>query len=198
MKCIVEGCNCKQNPSGKGYCRKHYDQFRKYGYVTQDLPKNRVEAEGDHAVLIIRKGCIDIARIVFDWEDVDKVKAHCWSLNTNGYVRTFINTSPVYLHRLLMDYSGPEDIDHINRDKHDNRKANLRIVPHYLNCGNRIGKCVKKIVDRNLAKPWCATVITNGKTRLCKYFKTEAEALEAVRQYKQEIGAIIAPLVGAE
>lgn len=190
MKCIVDGCACKQNESGKGYCRKHYDQFRKFGYVTQDLPKNRVETEDDHAVLIIRKKGVDIARVLFDQEDEEKIREHIWSLNSNGYVRTFVNTLPVYLHRLLMDYSGPEDIDHINRDKRDNRKANLRVVQHYINCGNRKGKCVAYI-DRNLAKPWAARVTTNGKLAFCKYFKTEAEAAEAVRLYKQSVGAIL-------
>lgn len=31
--CKVEWCSGKPNVSGRGYCRKHYDQIRKYGKI---------------------------------------------------------------------------------------------------------------------------------------------------------------------
>lgn len=43
----------------------------------------------------------------------------------------------VTLHRLVMQASGGELIDHVNRDKMDNRRANLRCATAYLNAVNR-------------------------------------------------------------
>lgn len=33
--CAVEWCNNKPHPSGKGYCRRHYDQIRKCGKILE-------------------------------------------------------------------------------------------------------------------------------------------------------------------
>ena len=69
----------------------------------------------------------EVAKALISIEDVKKIKGHHWSLNDNGYVRTFNGTTPVYLHRFLLDYNGEHDVDHINGDKRDNRRTNLRV-----------------------------------------------------------------------
>lgn len=190
MKCILEGCNCKQNRSGHGYCRKHYDQYRAFGYVTLETPRNRIEWEPDGPVLIIHKRGEDVARVFFDESDIDLVKAHLWSLNGNGYVRTFEGNSPRYLHRMIMRYDGPDDVDHIDHDRLNNRRDNLRIVEHWVNCGNReyIGA---RYTGRNLSKPWVASVKCNGRVLFYKYFETEAEARDAVISFKRDAGLIV-------
>lgn len=190
MKCIVDGCSCKQHASGKGYCRKHYDQFRAFGYVTLDTPKNRIEKDEDGLVLIIHKHGRDVARVRFDECDIDLIRGHVWSLNGNGYVRTFDGHSPKYLHRMILQYEGSNDVDHIDHDRLNNRRDNLRIVEHWVNCGNReyIGA---RHTGRNLSKPWVASVKCNGRVLFYKYFETEAEARDAVISFKRDAGLIV-------
>lgn len=69
---------------------------------------------------------------LFDAEDFDIVKKHKWSIENSGYVHTTINGKHTRLHRQLMD-SGGLFIDHINGDRSDNRKCNLRLAR---NCDN--------------------------------------------------------------
>ncbi len=69
-----------------------------------------------------------------DDEDYEAVRRYCWAINRKGYVTT--NTGSVLgqhstlpLHLFLL---GPAPAglvwDHRNRDKRDNRRANLRAV----------------------------------------------------------------------
>jgi hypothetical protein len=41
------------------------------------------------------------------------------------------------LHRVILGYSGPDEVDHINGDRTDNRKANLRVASKLTNQYNR-------------------------------------------------------------
>lgn len=69
---------------------------------------------------------------LIDDEDYEKIKPFKWHLSREGYiVRTMRipnrNPKAKFLHRLIMGEPEGFEVDHINRNKLDNRKSNLRI-----------------------------------------------------------------------
>jgi len=57
---------------------------------------------------------------------------------SNGYYRVRGKGSGyIYLHRLILGATKGQIVDHKNRNKHDNRRENLRIVSHKLNNYNQ-------------------------------------------------------------
>lgn len=80
----------------------------------------------------------------FDKEDYDLVKQYCWDVDSqNGYLKTrdkINRTSKLYLHRLVMGCTKGDNtiIDHINRNKIDCRKSNLRFVTGSQNVMNSL------------------------------------------------------------
>ena len=84
--------------------------------------------------------------------DIDKILNFknvrpVWYLNLNGYIGTTIRINNkiynIYLHQLIMDVHDEDltnfekTVDHINRDKVDNRRQNLRLVNMSIQNSNR-------------------------------------------------------------
>jgi hypothetical protein len=77
---------------------------------------------------------------IIDTEDYDKVKDYCWLFSNYYTYATNRNSrrNQISLHRLLMDFPKDMEIDHINGDKLDNRKSNLRVCTCSENSMNRV------------------------------------------------------------
>ena len=73
---------------------------------------------------------------LFDAEDLPLIRAHTWHHGKRGYPATHIRGHTVVLHRLLFP-EVPGEIDHINGDRLDNRRSNLRVVTHQQNAFNQ-------------------------------------------------------------
>ena len=82
-------------------------------------------------------GYIKEHEFYFDIKDYDLIKNYCWGIDIGGYVVSTVKRKPVRMHRLIMDCPENFIIDHINGNRTDNRKANLRIVTHRENAQNR-------------------------------------------------------------
>jgi len=124
--CQVTGCN--EIVHAKGICHKHYLQVQKHGRLFErtryDL--NEISIDGDIAYIqLYNKKNEPVAKAIIDKEDVEKVKNQRWGKHNKGYVN---NPDKVLLHRLIIDAKDGDIIDHINQDKLDNRKTNLRFV----------------------------------------------------------------------
>lgn len=120
--------------------------------------------------------------------------AKAGSLDTNGYLRITINGSRYSAHRLAWFYVNgvwPEnEIDHIDRDKTNNRISNLRDVDKSENQQNKIA------AQRNsrtgfLGVHYCrkrenfvAKIMINKKRFHIGYFKTAEEASQAYMRHK--------------
>ena len=75
--------------------------------------------------------------ILVDDEDFSKIRKSSWYVSNRGYVCTRTERKIKYLHRILMNPSEKLQVDHINHNKLDNRKINLRIVTNQQNHFNR-------------------------------------------------------------
>lgn len=69
--------------------------------------------------------------------DLSKYK---WSLDGNGYVQGKFNNKMISLSRYIMNCNDNNVVDHINHNKLDNRKSNLRIITRKQNAMNRSSK----------------------------------------------------------
>lgn len=189
--CKVCGRECNKLTSGM--CNKHYRQFRKYGEVLDNNPRtikdpNEIVEYEDYAEIIIyNKQCEEIARTLIDLDDVDKVKSHKWHLKENDYVCS----GGILLHRLIMAPDDDMVVDHINHDKLDNRKDNLRICTQQQNMmNNKIRKNntsgVTGVAWHKEKNKWRSVIMVNHKQIHIGYYSDIDDAIEARRNAEIE------------
>ena len=108
--------------------------------------------------------------------DYDKVKDQVWT-NSRGYLH---NHTYGRLHRFILDVSEDMVVDHINRDKSDNRRENLRVCTQAENVRNSrrtVGISKYKGVQLNKKyNKWTATINFMGKKQQIGTFTDEIEA----------------------
>ena len=181
-KCKVEGCNGVHK--AKGYCAKHYWQIRKYGEILERTKYNLneiIEYEDYAEVVLYNKDCEEVARAIIDLDDVDEIKKYKWCLNNIGYV---INREFGLLHRLIMNPDTDMVVDHINHNKLDNRKSNLRICTKQQNNMNKKVRKdntsgIKGIWWNKSRNKWTAEIMVNSKKHHLGDFSTKEEAAKA-------------------
>lgn len=110
------------------------------------------------------------------------------SVSAYGYLQMSFEGRPYLVHRLIFLYMTgefpPEDVDHINGDRLDNRWANLRLVSRQNNLRNqglRIDNTSGVIgvhFDKNKNK-WLAYIgVGEGKREALGYYETKDEAID--------------------
>lgn len=76
-------------------------------------------------------------RFLFDMKDAELVSSRGWHLSKRGYIAGKENRRERPLHKLMIHVDSSYDIDHINGDKLDCRRSNLRVCSHQHNCFNQ-------------------------------------------------------------
>ena len=112
--------------------------------------------------------------LLIDPEDDERFFERCIGLHSNGYCRIGHKN----LHRLIMDAPDDKQVDHINGNKLDNRKCNLRLCSHQQNCCNRSGhkgRDLPKGVYKSTNK-FRSGIRVNGKNIYLGSFDTPEEA----------------------
>jgi len=137
-----------------------------------------------------RKG---VSEVLIDEQDTDVAGPWKWRVTHNGYV--YRNSwgavqVKIYLHRAIMRVthaSREVEVDHINHDKLDNRRENLRLCTRSLNNAARLGNRKRKYSDyrgvtyakSKKTKPWKAQIGYRGKNVNIGRYKTEEEAAKS-------------------
>lgn len=128
------------------------------------------------------------AYALVDDDDYPIVSKYNWCLNRKGYVVGKANEEYIRLHRFIAKTHhwdvGENIIDHINRDKRDNRKSNLRVCTPQQNCFNRIQRyngatSRYKGVSKRGNGHWRMMIYIDGKPYYNETYRTEIEAAVA-------------------
>lgn len=121
-------------------------------------------------------------------DDYEHLMQWKWCVHSNGYAcRRSSNNEIMLMHRFIMQTPSGMDTDHINGDKLDNRKLNLRICTRSQNNRNQkpqIGKTskYKGVYWYKNEQKWIARIKKNKKDIYCGRFKTEIEAARAYNE----------------
>lgn len=128
-------------------------------------------------------------------EDYEYLSQFRWYLRDNGYVvRGDYSTGSlkiVRMHREILGFPEGKTIDHINRDRADNRRENLRVVSqkeNTLNTGAKKNSSSKYrgVCWNEKTKSWKAQCSVGGTNKHIGLFKTEEDAAKAVQDYLEE------------
>lgn len=137
---------------------------------------------------------LNIMDIIYDNDDLHKVVGKKWRACAKGYISCTVylgkingkyKNKIVYLHRLIANCPDGMQVDHINGNKMDNRKLNLRICNNQQN--NRNTKSRKGSTSQYKGvswdksnKKWLAQIcIGNRKHKKLGRFISEVEAAKA-------------------
>lgn len=138
---------------------------------------------------------------IVDKDDYEMLSKFKWRVKPSksgvvyAFRRQYINggkgkTTPIRMHRFIMNADDGQMVDHINGNGLDNRKSNLRFCCNQENAANRKkahGTSKYKGVNwHKAAKSWVAQATLNDKKIHLGYYKTEEEAALAYNK-----GAVI-------
>lgn len=175
-KCIKSGhtksCGCLQREIAS-------DIFSK---------ENRYDLSGEYGILWATN---TNEEVYFDLDDAEIILQHTWHIDGQGYAKAMINGKLTRMHQLI----GCKWFDHINRNKRDNRKRNLRECTPQENTMNASVRSdntsgfIGVSWDKKMNK-WHAQIEIGGRAVNCGYYSNKTDAivarLRAENQYCKE------------
>lgn len=146
---------------------------------------NKYEVKGYVTVFYTTGG----VPFVVDTEDKDKVESICWSFDSHGYLRgqPSMSNKKVWLHRFIMGVTDSNIcVDHIDHDKTNCRKSNLRLCTQAQNNMNMPKMKTNKSNHIGVSwdktnKKWRAHISVNNKTKTLGRYKNFDDAVKARR-----------------
>ena len=124
---------------------------------------------------------------IIDDEDFDELSKFRWHICA-GYARRNAGKEiVVYMHRQLLNVPKGLVIDHINGNRLDNRKENLRVCTRAQNTRN------SRLPTNNVSgykgvswhkhqRRWCAKIVFNAVCKHLGYYKSKVEAAVAYNE----------------
>lgn len=120
---------------------------------------------------------------LIDYNDYSIICRYTWNQDDKGYIYTNDKNKQIYLHRLILNLSQKNTmVDHINHNKLDNRRDNLRIVTNSQNQMNRDKPCnntsgVKGVYWHKNQQKWQANIQINGTLYYLGLFDKKEDAI---------------------
>jgi hypothetical protein len=144
-----------------------------------------------------RSGAVKAYTLV-DHDDLAMVGQWRWCLNDSGYAvrgeRVDRRVISVRLHRVILGLASGHypEVDHINRDKLDNRRANLRTVTPSENkqnvpSNNATSSQYRGVHWNKKSRRWIAQVQISGKSTHVGSFMIEKDAADAARAFRTRL-----------
>lgn len=131
---------------------------------------------------------------VIDAEDFAAVSQYAWCVNHYGYVVRREDKDIVFLHRWLLGLRKGDGrkTDHINGNRLDNRRSNIRVCTQALNSQNLTRRRANNtsgfrgVSWHPTAKAWVARVTLSYKNHYLGCFKTPQDAAAAAESFRAE------------
>ena len=202
LKCEICGntnlkTKTKNNMFKMILCKRHYTQIRRHGKPLEKTiyDKNDFEIKEDYIILYSHgKNGERLERsVLLDLEDLEKISKYKWT-DMGHYFKS--QELDIYLHRFVLNYYGPDDVDHINGNKLDCRKTNLRVISHSLNTSNQ------KLSSRNKSgvigvsydstrKKWKSEIKVNKERfNLGRFENIEDAIIARLKAEKEKLGDV--------
>ncbi len=144
-------------------------------------------------VPIHRRGVGVIAHALVDEDDYERIASQHWGLDTKGYPLATRGVPRLSMHRAVLGLTPGDglEVDHINRNPLDNRRANLRLATDAENKQNypsRRGSAsqYRGVTWSKAAQKWQASGKLNGKQTYLGQFEDEREAARAAAAWRAE------------
>lgn len=166
------------SPKYGNVCRKHYLQLSKHGKIINKTiyDKNEYEIHGDYTIIYTydkQGNRLYDKNVIIDTCKLNMVKDYRIGA-TKTYPRIQIGNKRMFLHNYLFPELGM--IDHINRNKYDDRECNLRRTDYRNNAYN-VDKGLYKGVKQVPSGRYQASIMVNYKSIYLGTFDTKEEAL---------------------
>ena len=148
---------------------------------------NTYDISGEYGIGYTFKG----EEFYFDLEDYNLIKNYCWCVDRYGYVRGNVYKDKIKFHRLVTNCNDDMIVDHINHNKLDNRKINLRICNKHENNMNKsilssnTSGVTGVTFDKNKNK-WMAQIGYKGKNIYLGRYTNFEDAVNARKEAEEK------------
>ena len=152
--------------------REAFQKYRKWNEYTVD---------GDVVKVLLDNKNKEMLCDIEDWE---RLKEYRWRVGRNGYAETTSNGVVTPFHHFIIGCEKGNYRDHINRNRLDNRKENLREVTPFesvlnrgINKNNTSG--YRGVTYSKRYKKWVAQISHNRKNHILGRFDRKEDAIAA-------------------
>lgn len=123
------------------------------------------------------------SEVLADAKDLALLEPYSWCISKTGYAVAHISGKVIKMHHLIMHPESGMVVDHINRNKLDNRRCNLRICTHAENLRNIGAKKTSESgmvgIGKTASGRYRVRINPNGKEICIGIYDTVDEAIEA-------------------